>query len=402
MTALVAFLIASFSVAITACKDPEPNKEPKTDIEKYVKDGVIKSINLREKLVLPKNTYVLDGALVVEDGGELHLAPGTIIKANKGFDKYLLVARGGKIFADGTAKEPIIFTANATYDDKANEGQGHWGGVIINGKAKLSAPEGQVAEGKTEIDNAYPYGGDNDSDNSGVLRYVMINYAGAAKNTEVEHNGLTLNGVGNGTQIENIYILNSADDAIEFFGGSVNVKNLLAVNPEDDMFDFTQGYIGTLENCYGIWEEGYYSGEKDPRGVEADGNLDGKNAEYVRQTDFTIRNMTIDLRLEPKTNKETDQGRFMNDVLKIRRGCKATIENALVKGQGVADDLIDLKDKRSNAADGCVINITNALSSKLIGKEVNAEDASKHTINIKEGNSGCPTTIFGWTGYTKF
>jgi len=75
--------------------------------------------------------------------------------------------------------------------------------------------------------------------------------------------------VGSGTKIENIYVPNGSDDGVEFFGGTVNVKNLLVVNPDDDMFDFTQGYKGTLENAYGIWEAGYTSSESDPRGIEA-------------------------------------------------------------------------------------------------------------------------------------
>lgn len=401
-SAVMAIVFAlMLSLSVVSCKNDEPNPDPNTQeiFEKYVKNGVIQATILREKLVLPENSYVLDGALTIEEGGELHLAAGSTIKANKGFDKYILVARGGKIFAEGTASKPITFTANATYANEANEGQGHWGGIIINGYAGISSPEGQVAEGKTEIDNAYVYGGSNDADNSGVLRYVKIEYGGAAKNEEVEHNGLTLNGVGSGTVVENLFILNSSDDAVEFFGGSVNVKNLLAINSEDDLFDFTQGYNGTLENCYGIWEEGFYSGEKDPRGVEADGNLDGNNKEYVRQSDFVLRNMTIDLRLVPKTDKTTDHGAFMDDVLKVRRGAKIRVENALITGKGAAEDLIDLTDGKSDAAEGCVINITNALTTPVFGKEVKASDASKHTIHVGTGNAGCDKGLFVWTGY---
>ncbi|MBM6677017.1 hypothetical protein H6A07_09780, partial [Olsenella uli] len=87
-----------------------------------------------------------------------------------------------------------------------------------------------------------PYGGDQNNDNSGVLTYVSILYSGARSSADIEHNGLTLNGVGAGTTIENIYIAEGADDGIEFFGGSVNVSNLLVVNCDDDCFDFTQGY----------------------------------------------------------------------------------------------------------------------------------------------------------------
>ena len=124
-------------------------------------------------------------------------------------------------------------------------------------------------------------------------------------------------------------VLESADDAIEFFGGTVNVTNLLAVNPDDDMFDFTQGYKGTLSNCYGIWEDGYTSTEEDPRGVEADGNLDGNGVDHVGQSDFIIDGMTI-VNNTVGGNTTTGQKNAMDDVIKVRRGATATIKNTYI------------------------------------------------------------------------
>lgn len=201
--------------------------------------------------------YHLTGTVTVPEGATLQIPAGTKIKAAKGFDKYILVAQGGKIEARGTADRPIVFTA-----DSEDATSGYWGGLIINGKAPISGDtEGQT--GATEIDNNQPYGGTDASDNSGVIEYVQLLYTGARSSADIEHNGLTLNGVGNGTTINNLYIAEGADDAIEFFGGSVNVTNLLAVNCDDDMFDFTQGYNGTLTNCYGVWESGFTSTEED-------------------------------------------------------------------------------------------------------------------------------------------
>ena len=137
-----------------------------------------------------------------------------------------------------------------------------------------------------------------------MITYLILGHTGARSSADVEHNGLTLNGVGNGTKIENLYIFDGADDGIEFFGGSVNVKNLLVVNSDDDMFDFTQGYNGTLENAYGIWEVGYVSSESDPRGIEADGNLDGKFKDHPNQSNFTVKNMTIELKLAAVNDAE--------------------------------------------------------------------------------------------------
>ena len=187
--------------------------------------------------------YLITGPVIIEEGGVLNIPAGTVIKAQKGFNSYVLVLQGGKINARGTASAPITFTA-----DISNAQQGYWGGLIINGKAPLAGGE----KGSTEINTSFLYGGDIANDNSGELTYVKLEYTGARSSADVEHNGLTLNGVGSGTKIENIFIPNSSDDGIEFFGGTVNVKNLLVVNSDDDMFDFTQGYTGTLENAYGI------------------------------------------------------------------------------------------------------------------------------------------------------
>lgn len=326
--------------------------------------------------------YSLTGPLIVEEGGTLNIPAGTNIKAQKGFGSYILVLQGGKINVNGTASAPVTITA-----DIASAVQGHWGGLIINGRAPLSGGE----TGKTEINNAYTYGGTNAADNSGSITYLVLEYTGARSSADVEHNGLTLNGVGSGTKIENVYIPNGADDGIEFFGGSVSVKNLLVVNSDDDMFDFTQGYNGTLENAYGIWEIGYVSSEEDPRGVEADGNLDGNKPDQQGQSDFTIKNMTIDLRLA--TN--TAEGFYMHDVLKIRRRTKVTIENALVKGQGQVKDLVDMTDGKSAGDASSVINITNALTTPLSGQEKNGTA----NITVGAGNAGCPTNVFAWTGY---
>ena len=218
---------------------------------------------------------------------------------------------------------------------------------------------------------------------------MKICYAGARSTADIEHNGLTLNGVGNGTKIENIYILESADDAVEFFGGTVNVTNLLAVNPDDDMFDFTQGYSGKLKNCYGVWESGYTSTEADPRGIEADGNLDGIYPDHLRQSDFTVENMTI----VNNAANTTDNVDRMQDVIKIRRGAKATIINALVKGTGGTIDLIDMNDSKGAGNPASSISITNTLQYKT------KLNGTLNTFTEPATNTGADASLFTWTGY---
>lgn len=376
-------MITASSFTFTSC---ESNNSPDTEKEDTEISG---SISKGEsKTLFAKNVYSLVGPLIVEEGGVLNIEAGTVIKAKEGFGKYVLVLPGGKINAKGTAEKPITFTA-----DKDNAGAGYWGGIIINGKAKISGKEGITSTGSTEINSAYEYGGTNNADSSGELTYVKLLYTGARSSGSVEHNGLTLNGVGNGTKIENIYVLEGADDGIEFFGGSVNVTGLLVVDSDDDMFDFTQGYTGTLKNAYGVWTTGYTSTEEDPRGVEADGNLDGKTPDDINQSNFKIENMTIDLRLA----KSTGTNDYMHDVIKVRRGATAEIKNALVKGTGTAKDLIDITDKKGNANAATKISLTNSLANPITGKVVNGENSN---VKVEAGNTGCATSLFSWTGYS--
>lgn len=378
----LAFCAVCAPVVLTSCS--EENETQNSDEAYYVNE---------DNQLCIKGEYTwedgkpLEQTVLVENGGVLKFNAGTTVKCGKGFDKYILVLQGGKIEAAGTESKPVVFTS-AESSPKA----GDWGGIIINGRAPLSGG-GTYA---TEINNDYVYGGSNAADNSGKLSYVKIEYAGASSGSDdIEHNGLTLNGVGSGTQIDHIYVLESADDAIEFFGGSVNVTNLLAVNPDDDMFDFTQGYNGELKDCYGIWEDGYTSTESDPRGIEADGNLDGKNPEHTPQSDFKVTNMTIDLQLANNSNN----GYYMHDVIKVRRGAKATIANALVKGQGACKDIIDLKDDKGNANTATSISITNSNTGTRIKDGVDINGDGYESVKIEAGNTGCSSSIFGWTGY---
>src|SRR5690606_11850619 len=290
--------------------------------------------------------------------------------------------------AKGTSTSPITFTSPETKS-------GSWGGLIINGKAPLSrANASDPSTFGTEINDQIQYGGNDVADNSGELDYVILEYTGSNISDESEHNGLTLNGVGNGTKISNIYIKDGADDAIEFFGGSVNVTNLLVVNSEDDMFDFTQGYSGTLTNAYGIWEGDFTTNEGDPRGIEADGNLDGKYEDHVAQSNFTIKDMTI-------VNRSTTPGDagLMQDVVKIRRGATANITNLLIEiGENSRfTDIIDFTD--GNGTGNAASNITYTFNpeSMFDASKVKGEGA---TITKNDTQTGANTSVFSWTGYS--
>lgn len=192
----MAFAAMVSSVSFTSCSNEEDVPGPGTGGEKIELNGTVEGIMTLDA----NNEYILNGTLTVADGATLEIPAGTKIKAAKGFGNYIIVAQGGKINAKGTADKPIIFTA----DNEENATTGYWGGLIINGKAPISgAANGET--GSTEVDNNLKYGGTDENDNSGTLEYVQLLYTGARSNADIEHNGLTLNGVGKGTTIKNIY-----------------------------------------------------------------------------------------------------------------------------------------------------------------------------------------------------
>jgi hypothetical protein len=216
------------------------------------------------------NVYILGGRITVMNGVTLTIEPGVIIKGEAGTGANataLLVARGAKIMAEGTAAKPIIFTsvADEIMPEDITAGNfgspnldpdinGLWGGLMVLGKAPISASNesGDVSEVQIEgiptSDQNGLYGGNVPNDNSGVIKYVSIRHGGTNIGSGNEINGLTLGGVGSGTIIENIEVVANQDDGIEWFGGTVNVKNAVVWNAGDDAIDTDQSWSGTLDN----------------------------------------------------------------------------------------------------------------------------------------------------------
>jgi hypothetical protein len=241
------------------------------------------------------NIYILAGKVVVDAGVTLTIEPGTIVKGEKGTGSLasaLIIARGGKIMAEGTSDSPIIFTSiddNIQVGEKAGtnldeSNNGLWGGVLILGYAKGSF-KGDVQEVQIEGipagDTFGLYGGDKDDDDSGVFTYVSIRHGGALIGEGNEINGLTLGAVGNKTVIENVEVVANFDDGVEFFGGTVNTSNLLVWASGDDGLDIDQAYAGAITNSLVIL------GETSDHALE----IDGPEGSYAAQ--FTLSNTTL-------------------------------------------------------------------------------------------------------------
>lgn len=221
------------------------------------------------------NTYVLDGYVFVQAGQALTIEAGTVIKgaAGTGVDAAaLIVSRNGQIFAEGNVECPIIMTYEADPLDGSvsYDTRGQWGGLIVLGNATTNFGGVAQVEGIPADNDQASYGGDNDADNSGVLRYVSVRHGGAELGAANEINGITFAAVGSATVVENVEVVSNLDDGIEFFGGSVSVKNAVVAFCGDDSFDWDQGYHGQMnENWLAIQDQPGGIGD---RGGELDGD----------------------------------------------------------------------------------------------------------------------------------
>jgi len=213
----------------------------------------------------------------IEDGATLTILPGTTIFADGRIA--LVIEQGARIEADGTAAEPIVFTSGT-----GSPARGDWGGLIINGFAPVNCGEGGLTcqgEGSSGA-----YGGDDPNDDSGVLRYVRVEYGGDQINDDDQYNGIAFQGVGSGTTIEYVQAHLSQDDGIEFFGGTANAKYLVVTGAGDDSIDWTFGFTGNIQ--YAVVQQ---YGDEGDRGVEADNN--GSANDALPRSNPVLSNFTI-------------------------------------------------------------------------------------------------------------
>jgi len=288
-TLMIAAVAGLFAVTAVSCKKEGCTDETATNYNEEAKkddgsctyedggDQMISSNITSNTTWTADKVYILTTRVAIESGATLTIEPGTVIKGEAGTGANataLIVARGGKLMAEGTASKPIIFTSVA---DEIQPGQiaspnldpdfdGLWGGVIVLGNAPISADAAAVQiEGIPPSDQNGLYGGSDAADNSGVLKYISIRHGGSNIGEGNEINGLTLGGVGTGTVIENIEVVANQDDGVEFFGGTVNVKNVIVLNSGDDAIDTDQAWSGTLDNFIVI------AGSTTDHGLEVDG-----------------------------------------------------------------------------------------------------------------------------------
>jgi len=274
------------------------------------------NINTTTTLTSDK-VWTLKGYVYVTDGAKLIIQPGTTIVSDVAEKGALCIERGSQIIAEGTQSKPIVFTSGRPEGQRS---PGDWGGIVILGRAKTNRSSEPTIEGGI----GRPYGGTNDSDNSGVMRFVRIEYAGIAAMPNSEINALTLGGVGNGTILENIQTIYANDDAFEFFGGTVNGKNLYAYATADDDFDFDFGYTGTITNGVAKRDPQFVDSGDAGNGVECDN--DGTGSAAQPYTHPKLFNMIL---VGPNTSSALANH---NLGLRFRRATQFTMKNSVVWG----------------------------------------------------------------------
>lgn len=248
----LAFVLSGFILmsAVVSCKDDDEDNNPAPPASNAVNftyntlsDGTIQVEGSTNQNITFESSkkYLLKGFVYIEDGGVLNIQAGTIIKGNKASNGSLIVKRGGKIYANGTASSPVVFTSESA---PGSRNAGDWGGIIICGRAPINLPGGS---GTVEGGPDATFGGTDESDNSGALTYVRIEFGGIAFQPNNEINGLTLAGVGNGTIVDHIQVSHCGDDAFEMFGGTVNLRNIISYRTLDDDFDTDFGYRGNVQ-----------------------------------------------------------------------------------------------------------------------------------------------------------
>lgn len=357
-------LVAGMALFTTACSsddDPAANTGNGDDTEEsYVLD---KDITENVTLETGKN-YTLNGGIHVKAGATLTIQPGVTITAkHDGTVDYILVEQGAKIDAQGTASQPIVMTSE-------KKEAGAWGGLHICGYAHTNN-----GSGSSEIGNA-PYGGNNDADNSGTLKYIRLEYTGYAFDEEHEANGVSFYGVGNGTTVEHLQAYKGSDDGFEFFGGSVNVKYLIATSCSDDSFDWTEGWNGKAQFLVAYQEGETSLGYACDCLMECDNN--GTNFAATPVAHPVIANATL------IGNGGEAQG------VRLRAGTEVELYNTIITGKGKALTV------ETNETENALKNGTSKLEYVAIAGELSSKQGIYTNADFVQATGNLDNQTFTW------
>ncbi|WP_346984458.1 hypothetical protein [Chryseobacterium sp. POE27] len=335
---LYSLMLGTLATTVTACRNIE--EDGQTIVQNGSGSGSTENLILSGKItsnltLKANNIYKLRGLVYVTNGATLTIEPGTKIVGEADKNGALIITRGSKIMAEGTASNPIIFTS-----EKPSPKRGDWAGLVILGAAPTNASfNGQAGVGEIEggINNTEGlglYGGTNAADNSGVLKYVRVEYAGYAFLPDKEINGITFGGVGSGTTVDYVQVSYANDDSFEWFGGTVNCSHLIAYKGLDDDFDTDNGYSGKVQFGIAV-RDSQVADVSGSNAFESDNDANGSS--LTPKTSATFSNMTIIGPINSSstsTNVGTINSLFQN-ALQIRRNSAISVFNSVFTGYPV-------------------------------------------------------------------
>ncbi|NDV41743.1 multidrug transporter [Flagellimonas sediminis] len=304
----------------------------------------------------PEIEYIITGPVLIADGATFTVPAGMTIKAEPvGVNAYIAIQQGARIVAEGTAINPIIFTSNASAPSSGN-----WGGLVLCGKAPInSTADGSTDTATTEV-GGLSYGGNTPGDDSGIVKYVRIEYAGGAIDGNAELNSLSLYAVGTGTVVDYVEAYEGSDDGFEFFGGTVEASHLVVVSCEDDSIDWTEGFAGSVTDAY-IQHGAIHDKAFECDGYNTDFSNEGgyyANPSITNVTVFGANDGSEAVRLRAGT-----QGTFTNIVLNdFGKGFRLDGDAGdNPTGQGVLDDLLNIVNVTFNNVTTTMENNTGAV-----------------------------------------
>ncbi len=315
---VLAMLLLGAMVSFSSCKDDDDDDDKKPVGGRLEVSGNI-TTNTTWKST---DTVYMTGYVYVKTGVKLTIEPGTLIKGVSDSEAALIVERGAQIFAEGTKDKPIVFTSDKPVGQRL---PGDWAGIIICGAAPINQTGG---EAEMEGGTGALYGGTNANDNSGVLKYVRIEFAGFEVSNGNEINGLSMGGVGRGTTLEYIQVSFGRDDAFEWWGGNVDAKYLISYRTGDDDFDTDNGFSGRIQ--YGIILRGPEEADKSDasNGFESDNDASGSDNQPY--TSPTFSNITIMGPFATPTQANVHPNHQFG--IRLRRNTRLNLHNSIIAG----------------------------------------------------------------------
>ena len=409
-------LLAAAFVALiaTSCRKIEMDGGGSTVVAPPTTPGVqtivLKGRIDKDTVLREGNNYILSGLVYIVNNATITVQPGVTVKGDYTGASVatLVITRGAKIIADGTQEKPIVFTSNSPVPRS-----GDWGGIVICGKAQVNTAftgtggGAGILEVEGGINNSFGDGlagggaSPNNADNSGILRYVRIEYAGYAYQPDKEINSLTMAAVGSGTVIDYVQVTYAKDDAFEWFGGTVNCKHLIAYKTQDDDFDSDNGYSGKVQ--FGIvLRDSTIADISRSEAFESDNDASGSI--NSPQTKAVFSNLTL---IGPRATLANNGNSLYLAAAHIRRNTGVSIYNSVIlgwpagilidarNGRAVESNILDSTIRfKNNTIAGCGnVNGTDVVSYSFIASTANASKWNTDSVKAKFSNTAFSNTV---------